>query len=149
MSSSGPKALSARVLTSEGLPNGFSLVEILFALLVLATGLLGLESLAIVAVRSVALAERQSGYARVAGDSLESARLQLRGRQIPRQFCRSDLAGGDRLYRAVSVVDSSVVVTVGIVPNEEAVPKTLPLRLATSAFLPIRVEGEPGGEPCR
>lgn len=51
--------------------DGFTLVEVLVALVILAVGLLGLEALGIGASRMVARAERESYYVSVATDTLE------------------------------------------------------------------------------
>ena len=71
---------------------GFTLIEVVVAMVVLAVGLLGLEALGIRAAQSLALADRQSGYAVIASDSLESGLHQLRNGAIPPQFCQEDPA---------------------------------------------------------
>ena len=57
---------------------GFTLIEVLVAMVILAVGLLGLEALGIGAARAVAMADRQSCYATLASDSLEAALHQIR-----------------------------------------------------------------------
>lgn len=52
---------------------GFTLIEVLAAMIILAIGLLGLESMGIYAARSVILAQKQSEYALTASRHLEAA----------------------------------------------------------------------------
>src|SRR5690606_26172014 len=96
----GSTVITERVRTGS---EGFTLIEIMVAMVILAIGLLGLEALGIGAARSNARAERQSTYATLASDSLESAIHQLRQQVLPSQFCRADLPYGDRLSRQVDV----------------------------------------------
>ncbi|CAN5793953.1 hypothetical protein BH23GEM8_BH23GEM8_20320 [soil metagenome] len=55
--------------------NGFTLVEVLFAMIILSVGLLGLEALAIGAARSVASAQHRTMLAAAATQEIE-ARVQ-------------------------------------------------------------------------
>ncbi len=129
---------------------GFTLIEVLVAMVILAIGLLGLEALGIGAVRSIALADRQSGYATIASDSLESALFQLRQGLTPTQFCRTDLPFGDRLSREVDVTDPSLaLVTVTVIPNPEShnAPRTN-FDLSSSLYLPVAAAGVVQGAPC-
>lgn len=69
------------VPTSPPLPRdaaGFTLIEVLIAMVVLAVGLLGLEALGIGASRAVNRAERTSSYAFVASDTLERTLSRIR-----------------------------------------------------------------------
>jgi type IV pilus modification protein PilV len=52
-------------------PNGFTLIEVLVAMIILAVGLLGLEALAIGAARSVANAQHRTVLAAAATQELE------------------------------------------------------------------------------
>ena len=56
---------------------GFTLIEVLIAMVILAVGLLGLEALGIRAVRTVATAKKQSEYAVLASSRIERARYQI------------------------------------------------------------------------
>jgi prepilin-type N-terminal cleavage/methylation domain-containing protein len=58
--------------------DGFTLIEVLVAMVILAVGLLGLEALGIHAFRSVALAERNSQAATIATMYVEQAIGELR-----------------------------------------------------------------------
>lgn len=128
---------------------GFTLIEILVAMVILAVGLLGLEALGIGAARSIALADRQSAYATIASDSLESALHQLRRGSIPSQFCRSDLRFGDSLSRSVVVNSQLAEVTIRVIPNPES--SNAPsdeFQLTSSIYLPFPLGGSTSGAPC-
>lgn len=64
-------------------PNGFTLVEVLAAFMILAVGLLALEALGIGAARLVARSERMSEYNTEALSRLEQTLSQLRMGQTP------------------------------------------------------------------
>jgi prepilin-type N-terminal cleavage/methylation domain-containing protein len=53
---------------------GFTLIEVLIAMLILSIGLLGLEALGIGATRATALAAKQSRYSTVAASAVEELR---------------------------------------------------------------------------
>ena len=57
---------------------GFTLIEVLIAMVILAVGLLALESLGVGAARMVARAERRSTYVAMATDTLERTLSRLR-----------------------------------------------------------------------
>lgn len=61
--------------TSE---QGFTLIEVLIAMLILAVGLLGLEALGIGAARSIAMAEEKSEFTMVATRHMEDRILDVR-----------------------------------------------------------------------
>jgi prepilin-type N-terminal cleavage/methylation domain-containing protein len=133
--------------TREG---GFTLIEVLMAMVILAIGLLGLEALGIGAARAIALAERQSSYATLASDSLESALHQLRSNTIPTQFCDSDLPHGDRLSRLIDLSDPWLGrVVVQVIPNQESfnAPRQT-FEITSSVYLPVALPGGPLGQPC-
>jgi type IV pilus modification protein PilV len=58
---------------------GFTLIEVLIAMVILAVGLLALESMGIGASRMVARAQVQSEYAAIAADTLERTLNRIRG----------------------------------------------------------------------
>lgn len=57
---------------------GFTLIEVLIALVILAVGLLALEAMGIGAARMVARAQNQSEYAAAASDTLEKTLNRIR-----------------------------------------------------------------------
>lgn len=129
---------------------GFTLVEVLIAMLVLAIGLIGALGVSLSAARGFRLAERQSGASSLAADSLESAIAQLRSGELPSQFCRSDLPFGDRLSRTIQLSSPALAtVRVRFDPSGSArTPEARPLELASAVFLPVVVPGEVVGAPC-
>lgn len=135
----------------EGLAGGgFTLVEVLVAMVILVVGLMGLQALGIGAARSIALAERQSRYATIAGDSLESAMDQLRRRVIPARFCQVDLPHGDRVSREVDLSNPMLArVTVAVLPNQSSpnAPRE-PFTVSSSLYLPVTLVGTPAGQAC-
>lgn len=119
-------------------------------MIILAVGLLGLEALGIGAARSIALADRQSGHATIAADSLESAMYQLRQGQVPQQFCQTDLRFGDRLSREVDLSSPQLAqVTLTVIPNpNSANAPTTDFVLSSSLYLPLPLGGMVQGTPC-
>ena len=92
---------------------GFTLIEILMALVILAVGLLSLQALAIGAVRLVAIGEKNSRAAVVATRYVEDAVEQLRRGVVPQDCTNLQVANGDQVTRVVTPgVSSQVVVTV-------------------------------------
>lgn len=129
---------------------GFTLIEVLIAMVILSVGLLGLEALGIGAARANAVAERQSGHAVIGADSLESALHQLRQQLLPSQFCQTDLEYGDRLSRQVDVSNPQLaVVTVSVLSNEDSPNPPPDDFVATSSlYLSTPIAGTPSGSPC-
>lgn len=129
---------------------GFTLIEVVAAMVILAVGLLALEALGIGAARSITLAQRQSEYALVASDSLESALRQLREGQVPAQFC-TNLRRGDRLSRTVSFPGSGNVVAVSVAAIPTTAQSTTPrdtFEITSSLFLPTLPGASANGTPC-
>lgn len=63
------------------------MVEVLFALILLAIGFLGLQALTVASVRMVARADRQAELAMVASQEMELAFQQMRAGQTPQSRC--------------------------------------------------------------
>jgi prepilin-type N-terminal cleavage/methylation domain-containing protein len=128
---------------------GFTLIEVLVAMIILAVGLLGLEAMGIGAARSVVMAERQSEYATLASDSLESALHQLRRGTVPAQFC-IEFGRGDRLSRTISFPSANLgVVTVQAIPSPDSfsAPRST-FEVTSSVFLPTSPGTTVNGTPC-
>lgn len=90
--------------------SGFTLIEVLVAMVILSVGLLGLEALAIGASRSVTLSAKQSRYATIASQRMEELKHSVR------QGTTTATTGGRKsitLYGidSVRVVDSVVVLS--------------------------------------
>ena len=118
---------------------GFTLIEVLIAMLILAVGLLGLEALGIGAARSVNRAARQNDFTLVATDTLERVLNHIRrGDAVSSgSFVTSPSKDTVRLTVSPSPSPTSggkaVTVAVTVVPN----PATRILRRADS----LRVTG--------
>lgn len=99
---------------------GFTLIEVLIALVLLAVGLLALEGLGIYAIRSVALAGTNSRAANVAMRYLEPALDSLSRGHFPASL-NCSLANGDRIVRVVNVSNPRLPqVTVTVTPAPTA-----------------------------
>lgn len=101
--------------------DGFTLIEVLIAMVILAVGLLGLEALGIGAARLVGRAERQGDYITAATTRLETTMAQLRNtsgptppalqtEEIPGAQLRTESVGNGRLW----------TITVTITPTDSA-----------------------------
>lgn len=115
---------------------GFTMVEVMVAMVILAVGLLGLEALGIGAIRSVSLADQNSRAAAIATAHLEDAIQRIHRSDIPPSCLDQPLAGGDRLTREVVISNDPaephrVVVTVVPEPRGGA---ERPYTLATHVF---------------
>jgi len=77
---------------------GFTLIEVTIAMLILAVGLLSLEALGIGAARVVTLSEKQGRYATIAASTMEAMRNDIRAAPAALPIDRTTyvlLAGGD------------------------------------------------------
>jgi prepilin-type N-terminal cleavage/methylation domain-containing protein len=118
---------------------GFTLVEVLAAMIILAIGLMGLQSLGIYAARSVTLAQRQSEYALVATRHLEAAVDSIDRSVISGCGVREWPAGinTDVVRRVVAGGAGQRVVTVAVVPDaESAAVRPQLYQLETYVFVP-------------
>ena len=130
--------------------SGFSLIEILVAMVILSIGIMGLQAVAMSAVRTVAIADRQTRVAAHASDSLEAALYRLRSGMLPSELCVTLPPFGDQLSRRVSVTGSLATVTVTILPSRSFTPSPrAPLDISSSIFVPAAPEGGSAGSACR
>ena len=77
---------------------GFTLIEVTIAMVILAVGLLSLEALGIGAARVVTLSEKQGRYATLAASTMETMRNEIRNAPTALPINRSTevlLVGGD------------------------------------------------------
>lgn len=128
---------------------GFTLIEVLVAMLILAFGLLGLEALGIGAARSVAMADRQSEFAIIASTSLEDALELLQDDAIPTQLCQ-EVDHGALLSRQVDLSDPNrPEVVVRVIPDAaDAAAPVETFELRSSFFRPQPLLGSANGSPC-
>jgi type IV pilus assembly protein PilV len=92
---------------------GFTLIEVLIAMVILAVGLLALESLAIGASRSIATANRMTEYTLIASQELETTLERARSGLNP-VSTQQNLQNGTRV---ATVVASQNVAGAGILWN--------------------------------
>ena len=127
---------------------GFTLVEVLIALVILAVGLLALEGLGVYAVRAVAQADRNSRAATVATLYLEDALQQIRTDRRPPSCPSTVLPNGDRVDRTVFPSTSFPVpwrVTVTVTPASRGRVEQ-PYTVTGYAYVPRLLTA--GGNAC-
>ncbi len=114
---------------------GFTLVEVLVALVILAVGLLALEALGIGATRMVNKARRESQFVAVATSELERVSGQIRGGQNPSGATKA-VTGGS-MTTAVSQTGGLWTVTVTVTPSAgNARVNSSPVTLSANVFRP-------------
>jgi prepilin-type N-terminal cleavage/methylation domain-containing protein len=129
--------------------DGFTLIEVLFAMIILSIGLLGLEALGIGAARSVARANAQSEFALVATQDLEISLQAIRNGTVPAQRCAVLAPRGDTLERVVNLsVATRPRVTVSVKPATNRSPRPAIFTVEGFAFVPGGVAGAAGGTAC-
>lgn len=114
--------------------NGFTLIEVLIAMVILAVGLLGLEALGVVAVRSLGFAERNSRASVTAARYVEEALEQVRRNERPASFTCT-LASGDRIQRAITYTPPANATAVARV----SISVTVTPRPTSSTPIPVTV----------
>ena len=96
--------------------DGFTLIEVLIALVILSVGLLALESMGIGASRMVARAQAQSEYSAIAADTLERTLNRIRG---------GAGAAVTQSWTVARGATASLVTTSAVVATGGATPPTL------------------------
>lgn len=118
--------------------SGFTLVEVLVAMVILAVGLLGLEALGIRAIRSVERASQDTRATSVATAYMEDALQRIPRGDIPRSCTDQELPNGDRLTRQVTISNDPRIshrVTVTVAANPGGLP-VRPYTLRGQVFAP-------------
>ena len=125
---------------------GFTLIEVLIAMIILSVGLLGLEALAIGAARSNSFADRQSRFTVDASADLEQSLRVLRGATpAALQAVCIQLPGQDTISRAVDWSNTRLpTVTVTYRPNRTRKPVPPPVSVSGSVYVPSGVAGTTG-----
>lgn len=108
---------------------GFSLIEVLIAMIILSVGLLALEALGIGAARTVRRAEVQSDYAAIAQDLLEQTMVRIT--QAPTTAIADTSytgAGGEQVSRtaAFAAIPGTTRVGGGTLSNWTVTVRVLP-----------------------
>ncbi|CAN5788443.1 hypothetical protein BH23GEM3_BH23GEM3_26100 [soil metagenome] len=121
---------------------GFTLIEVLMAMVILAVGLLGLQGLSVAAVQSVGFADRGTRAAATAVLYLEDAVQQIRAGVIPGSCTGLTLANGDLVTRAVTIdagPGAASVVSVTVTPEPRGgAPR--PFSVQSRAYSPVLPE---------
>ena len=115
---------------------GFTLVEVLAAMVILAVGLLALEALGIGAARAVVRADRQSEYTALATDRLERTLTQIDQSQNPAST--STVENGSRIDVLVGSAPAggrtAWTVTVTVTPPANPTLTLQPVTVVGRAF---------------
>ena len=128
---------------------GFTLIEVLIAMVILAVGLMGLEALGIGAARSVAFAQRQSQFTVDASAEMERAVQAIRGGATAVESSCRKVAGNDQLsvvFINTNQLLPQVTVTYSPDPNRRPTPPAVVLTGAV--YAPQRVSSVSGSGVC-
>ena len=104
--------------------DGYTLIEVLIAMLILSVGLLGLESLGIGASRMIVRAEKESRASTMAATYLESGLAAAKANPTARSSCTVPASGTDTVCVAIAAitgVSNTRRVTVTVKPRQGAV----------------------------
>ncbi len=129
--------------------SGFTLIEVLIAMVLLGIALMALVPLGVISARQVGLADRNSRSAATATLYLEDALQQIR-QGTPPAACSLTLDNGDKVERQVNISTSATVpssVVVIVIPK----PTTGPERADTIrsyAFSPIPIPADAPTQVC-
>lgn len=145
-SATHPAGSRTAVIGSISGTDGFSLVEVVVAMVIVAVGLLALQGLGIAAARAVSIADRQTEYARVMTDSLDSAIRQLRQGMVPGEFCL-ETPHGARISRAIDLGSARLAtVSIAVIPPSD--DSAAILTMESAVFLPATLVGPDSGGAC-
>jgi prepilin-type N-terminal cleavage/methylation domain-containing protein len=117
---------------------GFTLIEVLIAMVILAVGLLALEAMTIGAARMVVKADRQSVYTSLAAEELEGSLATIRSGGNVASRTRTD-ASGARITRVVTPQPApagvvAVTIDVTVDPPVGDPLNLRPVRMVGNAF---------------
>ena len=127
---------------------GFTLIEVMIAMVILAVGLLSLEALGIGAARVVTLSEKQGRYATLAASTMETMRNQIRAAPATALTTPIDnkvevlLTGADTVVvwrRATrqNVKQARLIVTVSPKTTGPRLVRAAPVELSSYLFDPL------------
>lgn len=127
---------------------GFTLIEVLMAMVILAVGLLGLQGLSVAAIQTVGFADRGTRAAATAVLYVEDAVQQIRAGMTPGSCTGLALASGELVTRSVTIAAvpggaSAVSVTVTPEPRRGA---ARPFSIEARTYSPVLPEVS--GAPC-
>jgi prepilin-type N-terminal cleavage/methylation domain-containing protein len=129
---------------------GFTLIEVLIAMVLLGIALMAIVPLGVISARQVSLADRNSRSAATATRYLEDALQQIRQGTYPAQ-CSLEFLNGDKVVREIQPGNNSIPaipwrVTVTVTPKPTTgLPR--PDVIRSYAFSPVSIPNEPK-QPC-
>ena len=129
---------------------GFTLIEVLIALVIFAVGILSLEALGIYAIRAVAQADRISRSAAVATLYLEDALQRIRSNRRPQSCSNKVLPSGDVVSRTVTISSTAATastVVVSVTPASRGKVE-LPYTVRGYAFTPTPIPASAPQHAC-
>ncbi|MGH7459329.1 MAG: type IV pilus modification PilV family protein [Longimicrobiaceae bacterium] len=120
--------------------HGFTLLEVLVALVILSIGLLALQGLSLAAIRTLGFAEAESEFALAASQNLETALGEIRSGLLPDQTTAGECLlqpFGDELSRQVNAGDPNLpVITVTVTPSDGRSPQPPSFQIQGSVYVP-------------
>ena len=128
---------------------GFTMLEVLFAMIILAVGLLALQGLGVMAVKTLGVADRKSRSAAVAAEYLEDGLRLIRANQLPSSFACPVGAYGDNVQRTVDNTTNPNLPSVTVTVTPAAGSGTpLPFSMTASTFVSTPVSAVSSSTPC-
>jgi prepilin-type N-terminal cleavage/methylation domain-containing protein len=126
--------------------SGFTMIEVLIAMVLLAVGLMSLQALSVHAFGSVARAEQTSRATVLASERLEEALIQLRNGVVPANLCA--VIEGDTLSRRIDLTNPNMpAVDVTAVARSSSGTRR-PITLSSFIYAENPIVGIPGGSSC-
>lgn len=118
--------------------DGFSIIEVLAAMIILAVGLMALQAMAIGAAQRTAAANRQMAFTLIAGEHLEQdlATFESGGMPQSRQPTRADGVPVAIVVTPTVDVVTAVQIAVTVTPPEDGRFPLQPITVVGSAFRP-------------
>jgi prepilin-type N-terminal cleavage/methylation domain-containing protein len=139
---------AARMARARGPSAGFTLAEVLAAMLVLAVGLLALQALGVTAARATSTAGRSTQAVAGAVERMEEAHHELARGALPAAFS-CELASGDRITRGVVVLEPGTLARVEVeVVLADRGPVMAPVALRTHVYSPTGFGPPQPPAPC-
>lgn len=126
--------------------SGFTMVEVLFAMILLAVGFLGLQALAVGSIRMIARADRQAELSMAASQEMEVAFQQIRAGQTPQSRCTA--TAEFRVSRLVEQLDTRTprVTVTATAPGAPVLVQ--PVVLQASLYTRYPLAGIDAGSGC-